>query len=160
MLVLNKAILQVKQSQTILHIFYAMLKYQKPINFKTSLIPNQYRMLEEHGCVGGNLGEVAGLDAYVDEEPEDGRDVAVKVEGKHSTVNRYCHMVMPMPCLLNNQAPTHCTWRRVPPSPTSRCRRPDPRGTAASASARRTWRASPRRSSRRPTPSAPRSPSP
>ena len=73
---------------------YAVLKYQKPTNFKTSRIPNLYRMLEEHWGVGGHLGEVAGPDAYVDEEPEDGRDVAVKVEGKHSTVNRYCHMVM------------------------------------------------------------------
>ena len=46
-------------------------------------------MLEEHGGVGGHLGEVAGPDAYVDEEPEDGRDVAVKVEGKHPGV-KYC----------------------------------------------------------------------
>ena len=40
-------------------------------------------MLEEHGGVGGHLGEVAGPDADVDEEPEDGCDVALKVEGKH-----------------------------------------------------------------------------
>ena len=79
-LVVGKAILKVKP--------YPMLKYQKPTNFKTSRIPNLYRMLEEHWGVGGHLGELAGPDAYVDEEPEDERDVAVKVESKHSTVNK------------------------------------------------------------------------
>ena len=77
---MGKAILKVKP--------YPMLKYQKPTNFKTSRIPNLYRMLEEHWGVGGHLGELAGPDAYVDEEPEDERDVAVKVESKHSTVNK------------------------------------------------------------------------
>ena len=40
-------------------------------------------MLEEHGSVGGHFGDVAGADADVDEKSQDGRDVGLKVEGKH-----------------------------------------------------------------------------
>ena len=45
--------------------------------------PNLDWMLEEHGSVGGHFGDVAGADADVDEKSQDGRDVGLKVEGKH-----------------------------------------------------------------------------
>ena len=40
-------------------------------------------MLEEHGGAGGHVAEVASSDTDVDEKSQDGRDVAVKVEGKN-----------------------------------------------------------------------------
>ena len=51
-------------------------------------------MLEEHGSVGGHLGDVAGADADVDEISQDGRDVTVKVVGKHPGDEKFAILLL------------------------------------------------------------------